>query len=162
MENRPRLLLWGIGKEYNRSLNLLKYWESQGIIEIAGVTDKNIPKLAQIDGWKVYKTTEIDRVEMDYCLVMSEKYFFEIAEELGVLGIGKKRILTSRILNIPYFNWSEYLKIYNSDLSIICNNCAGGILYNTLGLECKSPCKNLAIPDESFFKLVQHLEYYMS
>ena len=162
MENRPRLLLWGIGKEYNRSLNLLKYWESQGIIEIAGVTDKNIPKLARIDGWKVYKTTEIDRVEMDYCLVMSEKYFFEIAEELGVLGIGKKRILTSRILNIPYFNWSEYLKIYNSDPSIICNNCAGGILYNTLGLECKSPCKNLAIPDESFFKLVQHLEYYMS
>ena len=162
MENIPRLLLWGIGKEYNRSLNLLKYWERQDIIKIVGVTDKRIPELTEIDGWKIYKTAEVYKSDMDYCLVMSEKYFFEIAEELGALGIEKKRILTSRILNIPYFSWSEYLKIHSSDLSIICNNCVGGILYNTLGLECKSPCKNLAIPDESFLKLIQHLEYYMS
>lgn len=162
MENKPKLLLWGIGREYNRSLNLLKYWEGQGTIKIVGVTDKSIPEAAEIDGWKVYKTTELYRADMDYCLVMSDKYFFEVWEELQVLGVEKERILSSRILSIPYFSWDQYLKIYHSDLSIICNNCVGGILYHTLGLECKSPCKNLAIPDESFLKLIKNLEFYMS
>ena len=92
---------------------------------------------------------------------MSDRYFGEISEELFRYGIEKKRTLSSRILDIPYFDWDKYLRIQKNDLSIICNNCVGGILYHTLGLECQSPCKNLAIPDDDFFKLVQDLERYM-
>lgn len=161
MGKKPKLLIWGIGQEYSRALNLLKYWESRHKIKVVGVTDKNIFGLLEIDGWKVYETTSINMLDIDYFLVMSEKYFLEIFEELLLLGIDKKKILVSKILYIPYFNWKKYLKIQKSDLSIICNNCVGGIIYNTLGLECKSPCKNLAIPEDSFLKLVHNLEYYM-
>ncbi|MCI9141201.1 MAG: DUF1919 domain-containing protein [Lachnospiraceae bacterium] len=162
MDSKHKILLWGIGQEYNRVINALKYWEDQNAIEIVGVTDKNIPDLEEIDGWKVYKTIEIHELNIDYYLVMSEKYFLEISKELLVLGVNKNKILNSKILGIPYFSWEKYLLVQKGDLSIICNNCVGGIIYNTLGMECLSPCKNLSIPDESFLKLTQNLEKYMS
>ncbi len=78
MEKKPKLLIWGIGQEYSRALNLLKYWESRHKIKVVGVTDKNIFGLLEIDGWKVYETTSINMLDIDYFLVMSEKYFLEI------------------------------------------------------------------------------------
>lgn len=162
MKNRPRLLIWGLGKDYNRHLNALKYWENQQEVEIIGVTDKDIPELSEIDGWRIYETGGVPKEIVDYYLVMSEKYFFDISNDIVALGVERRAILQSKILDIPYFNWEQYLEIKKSNLSIICNNCAGGILYNTLGLECISPCKNLAIPDDSFLKLISDLQRYMS
>jgi len=157
-----KILLWGLGQEYNHSLNLLKYWEQEQSIEIIGVTDRTIPGMKKIDGWNIYAISDIYKLNIDYILVMSEKYFHEIFQDILLLGIKRNRILSFKILMIPYFNWNKYIKIQKSDLSIICNNCIGGILYNTLKLECLSPCKNLAIPDESFLKMIQNLEYYMN
>ena len=126
------------------------------------MTDRDVPELSEIDGWKIYKIGNIPKKIVDYYFVMSEKYFFDISNDIVALGVERKAILQSKILDIPYFNWEQYLEIQKSNLSIICNNCAGGILYNTLGLECLSPCKNLAIPDDSFLKLISDLERYMS
>lgn len=162
MKNKIKLLLWGIGRDYNRRLNLLKFEESQGNIDIVGISDNDMPDLWEIDGWKVYKTSELHALDIDFCMVMSDKYFSEIFNSLSAYGIEDEQILSSKILDIPYFNWDKYLKIQKNNLSIICNNCVGGILYNTLGLKCQSPCKNLSIPDDSFLKLVQNLERYMS
>ena len=50
MKNKVKLLLWGIGRDYNRRLNLLKYEEYRDNIEIVGVTDSNLPDLPEIDG----------------------------------------------------------------------------------------------------------------
>ena len=159
---RIKILLWGLGQEYNHSLNSLKYWEQQQSIEIIGVTDRIVPEMEKIDGWNIYAANDIYKLNMDYILVMSEKYFHEIFQDILLLGIERNMILSVKILTIPYFDWNKYTKIQKSDLSIICNNCVGGILYNTLRLECLSPCKNLAIPDESFLKMIQNLEYYMN
>lgn len=162
LKSRLTLMIWGLGKEYNRHFNALRYWEEQREIEILGVTDKNAPELSEIDGWRVYKTSNIPRTGVDYYLVMSEEYFSEIMDDILASGVAREKILPSRILDIPYFNWNQYLKIQKSRLSIICNNCVGGIIYHTLGLECKSPCKNLAIPNDSFLKLITNLQKYMS
>lgn len=98
MKNIPKLLIWGIGQEYNRALNLLKYWESQHQIEVVGVIDKNVFGLLEIDDWKVYEITSINILNIDYYLVMSEKYYLEILSELLTLGIDKKKVLVSKIL----------------------------------------------------------------
>lgn len=50
----------------------------------------------------------------------------------------------------------------NKDVSIIAQNCVGGVMYSALDLEFKSPTVNLFIEDENFVKLVENLEYYMS
>ena len=149
-----------MGRDYNKHLNLLKNWEKMDV-EIVGITDKNLPELNVIDDWTVYKTDDIREIKLDYILVMSEKFYFEIVYDILELGIDRKKILPCKILNIPYFDWGKYIEIQQKDLSIICNNCVGGILYNTLAMECKSPCKNLAIPDNCFLKFANQLEHYM-
>lgn len=160
MGKMTRILIWGIGRDYNRHLNLLKYWEHQNI-EIVGITDKNLPDVETIDGWKVVKIEQLNQIEFDYILVMSEKFYLEILSDISKNGIKKNKIMSCKILDIPYFDWEKYIEIKKKEISILCNNCLGGIVYHTLALECKSPCKNLAIPDQSFLKLINNVPYYM-
>lgn len=49
----------------------------------------------------------------------------------------------------------------DSNISIISNNCWGGIICRTLGIECRSPFKNLAIQEADYLKLLGRFEYYM-
>lgn len=42
------------------------------------------------------------------------------------------------------------------------NNCWGGTIYNTLGMECLSPFKNLYLEDGDYIKLLKNLRHYLS
>ena len=53
-------------------------------------------------------------------------------------------------------------RLTNKDFSLITQNCVGGVIYSTLGMEFSSPTINMFIEDENFVKLVENLEYYMS
>ena len=50
----------------------------------------------------------------------------------------------------------------NHDFTIISQNCIGGVIYNNLGMEFKSPTINMFIEGENFVKLVENLDYYLS
>lgn len=52
--------------------------------------------------------------------------------------------------------------IKNKDVTLITQNCIGGVLYHEYGLNFQSPTINLFIEDESFVKFVENLEYYLS
>ncbi len=49
----------------------------------------------------------------------------------------------------------------NHDFSLISQNCLGGVIYNNLGMEFKSPTINMFIEGENFVKLVENLDYYL-
>ena len=56
-------------------------------------------------------------------------------------------------------------KVYASkidNVSIISSDCIGGFLYHNLGKQFLSPTINMAIPAESFVRLVKNLEHYMA
>ena len=138
-----KLVLWGLGKEYNAHLNLLKVHEALGDIEIVALTANDVPNYQKLDGWNIKKSCEIKYIDFDYIIVFNEKFFKDIISNIMELGIERKRILPGRIIDIPYFSWDKYLSVYNSQLSIISSNCWGGVIYKTLGMECNSPFKNL-------------------
>ncbi len=48
------------------------------------------------------------------------------------------------------------------DVTIICNNCIGGILYKSFGLKFNSPFINLFINSEDFIKICLSLEDYIN
>lgn len=50
----------------------------------------------------------------------------------------------------------------NKNFTIISQNCIGGLIYSTLGMEFLSPTINSFIEGEGFVKLVENFEYYMS
>lgn len=52
------------------------------------------------------------------------------------------------------------LRLENSDITILSNNCIGGIIYHKLGLRFKSPTINLLIGLSDFIELVENLKKY--
>lgn len=57
-----------------------------------------------------------------------------------------------------------YWRVKNKEkrITIISQNCIGGVIYSDLGLPFQSPTINMFIEDENFLKLTENLEYYMS
>lgn len=52
-------------------------------------------------------------------------------------------------------------RIINSDFSILCNNCFGGILYHDLGMRFLSPTVNLYFDAEDYLEFLENLEFYL-
>ena len=62
------------------------------------------------------------------------------------------------------YKFSELRRKYYgiNDVTIICNNCLGGILYKTFNLKFSSPLINLFIETKDYMKLLKKLDYYLA
>lgn len=158
---RYNVIIWGIGGIYNKHVNTLKYLEYKEQIEIVAITAKEYSFLDKIDGYPVINKNQIKNLLFDYLIIMSEKGKEQIQQEALGLGIPREKILPHKILDIPNFVFCKYIKLKDSKISIISNNCWGGIVYETLGLECISPFKNLFVIENEYLKLLHNLEYYL-
>lgn len=156
-----RVILWGMGIDYNTHLNLIKYMESAGKIKVVAITATEVPNLQYIDGYRVVEKQSIKNNEFEYIVVMNSKYFLDIRNELIGLGVKTEKIISSRFMDIPYVDIDTYIELKNSKLSIISNNCWGGIISHTLGLEHLSPFKNLFLKDGDYIKLLMNMDYYL-
>ena len=102
---------------------------------------------------------------VDYIIVATRRYYTEIARYgEQILGIDRKKFINGRVLKIPFFNWQDYLRIYEADISIVSDWCYGAVLSNTLGLPFNSPFVNVRVGYEwdDYHKLLSKLDYYMS
>lgn len=50
----------------------------------------------------------------------------------------------------------------NDNITFLCPNCTGGILFHDLGLRFNSPTVNLTIFQDEFLKFVTNLDYYLT
>lgn len=157
-----KFVLWGLGAIYNRIFNSIKYYETIGAIEIAAVTDNYFIQGSCVDNYQFVKPNNLINVEYDYIVILSNNYFAEIRSELMAMGVQSNKILSYRFLEIPNADIDRYIQLKNSNISIVSNNCWGGIIYNTLGMECLSPFKNLFFMDNEYLKLLRRLTYYLS
>lgn len=158
-----RLLIWGIGKIYNSTMNLLRSYIDSNQIEIVGITAQNLPCFKTIDGFNLLGINELRDIEYDYLMVMSEVYYKEIVEEAVLrVGVPRYKIVSYHILEIPNFNFIKFDLIRKSNISIVSNNCWGGILYKTLGLECRSPFKNVSFSSNDYIKVISNLNHYLN
>lgn len=156
-----RIVLWGLGREYNSHINIIKLGEYQKKIEVIAVTAKNVPNVKTIDGWKVIPCRQLKSISFDYILLCNIRNINEIIKEVLQIGIERNRIIPVRVLDIPYFDWDRYIYLIRSRLSILSCNCWGGILCHTLGMECLSPFKNLSVSARDMLHIASNLEDYM-
>lgn len=159
---RYKIVVWGIGATYNKHLNILRYYELKNEIEVIALTGNDIPKVRMIDGYRVIMLDDLDSLEYDYLLIMNERQYFDIREKAVALGVDVRKILHYKFLELPNLVFGEYIKLKESNISIISNNCWGGTVYNTLGLECLSPFKNLFLKDDSYLCMLNNIEYYLN
>lgn len=155
------IIIWGTGKEYNRCFNLIKYFELTGEISILGIMSDDKEIKNTLDGYRFYKKNEIGNVEFDYCLVAIQD-MNDILIEATELGISRQKLIPSRVLEIPYFNFKKYIRLKKEGLSILSRNCWAGICYHYLALEFQSPTINMFFSPFDFNKLITNLDYYLS
>lgn len=158
---KHRLVVWGIGAVYNKHLNLLRYYEWKNEIEVAAVTANNLPDARTMDGYRLVHPAMLSTVAFEYMMIMNDAAFMEIRETALSMGIAAEKILNYKILDIPDLEFDQYIKLKESRISIISNNCWGGTIYNTLGMECLSPFKNLFLEDDSYLRMLGNLDYYL-
>lgn len=156
-----KVIVWGMGILYNKHVNCLKYFENVGEMEILGITGNHLPPSNTVDGYSIIPKEKIKDIPYDLIIVMNERNKQDIFEELMERGVSKEKIVTYKMLELPHVKVEKYLNLKKSNISIISNNCWGGIVYNTLGFECLSPFKNLFLEDDDYLKLLQHLEDYL-
>ena len=122
-----RIVLWGVGAQYNALINSLKNWEEQKQIEVAAVTAKEIMDVKRVDGWRVVRREELKDIDFDYIIICNDSQVNEIITEALSFGLEREKMVPSRVLKVPYFDWESYDRIRKSRVSIVSANCWGGM-----------------------------------
>lgn len=153
---------WGLGKVFKEYLNEIEDNIKNKSITVLGIIDSSN------DNYEGIKFNVIDKTDLshigniiDYCVISSTKYYKEIYNQALSEGIDSEKIIPIRLFmeNIDQDILDRYEQV--KEISIISNNCWGGITYHYLGIENKSPFINLAIDDEDYIKIVNNLDYYL-
>lgn len=94
--------------------------------------------------------------------VLDDRVFKDIVKEAALMGIPREIILPLRIFQIPFFNFEDYVKIKNSNISILSNYCLAAHLYHTFGMKFTSPTINMFADDENYLRFIGNLKKYMN
>ena len=82
-------------------------------------------------------------------------------DSLRALGISPDRVIPGRVLLLPDFQMEEYLRLRQQGITFVSDNCWGGLMYHTLGMEFTSPFINLMIRRGDYEKLISDLPGYL-
>lgn len=161
-----KVLIWGIGRDYQKICNSLRWNEDVGNIEILAYISRDYIGNT-FDKKMVIRPEQIMVMyggEFNYIIVSTEESYQEIITYGSeVLGINRNIFLHGRIFMIPCFDWKRYITIYKSNISIVADFCYGGVLSYHLGLPFCSPFVNVMVGDISGYqRLINRMDYYMS
>ena len=81
-----KVLIYGLGEQYNRNFNIIRYFDMTGQFRMIGVTARHTPDAVKLDGYPVIKYEEICKSGFDFIVVMSDIYFREIVDDRRGLG----------------------------------------------------------------------------
>ncbi|SCY98065.1 hypothetical protein SAMN05720606_11482 [Paenibacillus polysaccharolyticus] len=124
--SKYRCIIWGTGIDYDTHINLIKYQELIGDIEIVGVTS-NQAIYQKVDQIPFISKQDLRNIEFDLLIVASRKFFLEIQKEAVSLGMDHENVVNIKIFSLPNFNIDKYMHIQKSKISIFSNNCWGGL-----------------------------------
>ena len=157
-----KCIIWGLGKDYEKIINQLKFEIFKGNIEITALVSKEDSSWCQRrDGYLLLPKDKLIDIDFDYLIITSNRFFCEIKKEILLLGIPENKIINGQVLNLPLFDWNRYISLIKNPITILSNNCWGGLIYSKLFLPFSSPLINLYIPSNSFLKFIQNPIYYL-
>ncbi len=157
-----KLLLWGAGKIYNGVKNCIAWYELSGQVEIVGIVANGLSGFLSLDNYKIVNRDSVNSHTFDYIIILSDIWERDIINEIeDKYGIERRKLIPYRVLLIPNLKFDDYIQVKESNLSIISNNCWGGVICHTLGIECRSPFKNLFVLDDDYIKLLRDFKSYM-
>lgn len=156
-----KCLLWGTGYMLGQYYKTILYYEKMGKVEICGITSDEL-YYKKIMGIDFIPKKDIDISSFDYLIIMAEADMLRaINKEAAAMGIDDSIIVPIKVMALPGFDFDKYQAIRKNVPTIICPNCWGGMIYNRLGLEFKSPFINMFESHDDFLKILKNIELYM-
>ena len=156
-----RCLIWGSGDFFRRYINVLRYWELRGEIEIIGITSKQ-QVFDEYLGYCYYDIESVIHLNFDYIIIAADsKASNSIEKDAISIGIKQNRILRINPFLLPDFSFDEYLKLLNHVPTIFADNCWGGITSSRLGFEFKSPLVNMYVKNNYYIKFLENPHKYI-
>ena len=127
-----------------------------GATSVLGLT--NVPEAAnmknKIFGAAIDKN-DLAALEYDIIIVSGQDTSLPpVLAEAIQLGLDTDKIVLDRTVCIPGFTLEKYQKLRRAKLSILSQNCWGGLIYHSFGLKFLSPTINLYAPDRDFLRLL--------
>lgn len=120
---RYKVYICGMGNEYNRLSSYLKLYRDR--LNVLGIVTTEKQVISEMDGYPCKTIQEIDAGEMDYVIIAVNQWR-QIADTLVQYGIEESRIIRGSAFYNPNFDLDKYLRLKNSNISILSNFCLGG------------------------------------
>lgn len=156
-----KVIIWGTGRRYCQMINLLRFYEREGVFCIVGVTS-NDNFYTSVDGYPFIPKEKLRDIDFDYIIVTNNDYCGVVSEAETLCGSQvREKMIAGRVLQHPNFDFGQYIKIRKHVPSIISPNCFAGVLYHNLGLPFLSPTINMFWKQEDYYKLLSNLKEYM-
>lgn len=157
-----KCILWGTGKLFHDNINLIKYYELKGDVEVIGVTSKDESLDNFITGYPWMSSKIILELDFDVIIVMTGREpYREICAELVEKGVDEAKVCACEILKLPEMDLEKYLKLKKNPPTIFTNFCWGGLTYHRLFLPFSSPFINIWINGNEYMKIIKDPKYYM-
>lgn len=133
------VFIFGAGYEYDRLSAVLSLYKDK--IVVKGIILTKSKENRMIDGYPVYRFDQVDFTQVDYILlaVADWKPVFSMLKQY----ISPEKIIRSSVLFTPNFNLDDYLRLKESNCSILSNYCLGGMISAYLALPFLSPTVNM-------------------
>lgn len=159
--NKKRLVIWGEFKDYETYLPSFRLEEWKGNIEIAAVIFLDEQVVKRVDGYPVITAEELLGMTFDYVIGLENELAEDMIKILGMMQIPREKFLAGKIFNLPDFDFEQYLRLRESRISIISDNCWGGLTYHSLDYPFLSPFINMYVKEGDFGKLMTSFSNYM-
>ncbi len=157
-----KCIIWGTGNDYDRLYNSIQFEVYKGNIEIAATVSKQENIFCKyIDGIPLISKEEIYRFDFDYIIICSSRFFREICNEIRTLGIDRSQILNGNVFSYACFDFNKYIRLIENPITIISDDCWGGVVYHVLALPFNSPTININWEKEEYAKFISDLPYYL-
>lgn len=157
-----KVVIWGMGEDYEALLNQVNFEIYKGNLEvIAVVCRKEDRYCTRRDGFAVVAKEDIRHLNFEYIIVASGRFYQEIKAEAVEMGIGEEKIINGSVFRRPLFDFVNYKKLLKNPVTILSDDCWGGYAYHYLGLKFSSPCINILWDKAEFAKFIQNPVFYL-
>lgn len=155
------VVIWGNREQYDLFINQIKFEELKRNICVKGIVTDDVKYYEYFDEYPVCDKKELATMKLDVVLVTSVNFHFDTAKE-EILSINANvKVINARVLNIPLFDFNKYYSLHMKNVSIISNNCWGGLTYHSLYMEFLSPFINLTVKPYDYLKMLKDFKGYM-
>lgn len=152
-----KVVIWGTAIAYAEYVQMMNHYVTIGDFAIAGIIIEESYASFSTE-YPSLTIKDLEDIQFDYLLICANEQFGAIRQKANILGIPEYKILSAVALKVPNFRLKKYIELKNSNLSIIANNCWGGITYHYLGLEFRSPFINMYTSEPEYLNMVKNLK----